>query len=275
MSTPRLPDEERLFTWRNRWFAVSVGLTLLVAAVSIVIGFVWLPSAKQDPQFSGLWNAICSAAGVPRQWGTADESAPVAATAKTTTVVLTPDTFAGANALSIGRGATLSLRCTMCHGPQGLSYANSPNLAGQFEAVVYKQLRDFQSGARVNAVMSPMAQNLSDQDMKDLAAYYASLPRLRTGHGEAPPMPEIVASGAPMRNIAPCASCHGPADNKPGAPWLEGEPEAYIRAQLLAFASGDRRNDTSEQMRNVARQMTPDEIDAAARFYSAPLVSRQ
>lgn len=95
--------------------------------------------------------------------------------------MLTPDTFAAANSLSIGRGATLSLRCTMCHGPQGLSYANSPNLAGQYEDVVYKELRDFQSGARVNPVMSPMARNLSDEDMKDLAAYYASLPRLRVG----------------------------------------------------------------------------------------------
>ncbi len=115
-----------------------------------------------------------------------------------------------------------------------------------------------------------MAANLSDQDMKDLAAYYASLPRMNTSTGTAAalPMPAIVATGSPMRNIAPCASCHGPADNKPGAPWLEGEPLVYIRAQLLAFAAGDRHNDTSEQMRNVARQMTRDEIEAAARFYA-------
>jgi len=273
MSTQPPAGEERLFSLRNRWFTVSVGAVIAVAVVSIVIGFVWLPSVKQDAQFSGLWNAICSAAGVPRQWGGTET--PVTSRHKTTTVVLTPQTFAGTNSLSIGRGATLSLRCTMCHGPQGLSYANSPNLAGQYEDVVYKELRDFQSGARVNPVMSPMAQNLSDQDMKDLAAYYASLPRPRVGVS-APPMPEIVASGAPMRNIAPCAACHGSANGKPGAPWLEGEPRAYIRAQLLAFAHGERRNDTSEQMRNVARQMTPDEIDAAAQFYSAaPVPQRQ
>jgi cytochrome c553 len=253
----------------NRWFTVSVGLTVGAVVISVLIGFVWLPSVKEDPQFSGIWNAICSAAGVPRQWGISEVPVIAPATEKTSTVVLTPDTFASTTSLSIGRGATLSLRCTMCHGPQGLSYANSPNLAGQYESVIYKELRDFQSGARVNPVMSPMAQNLSDQDMKDLAAYYASLPRLSIGRAGAPPMPEIVASGAPMRNIAPCAACHGPGNNKPGAPWLEGEPEAYIRAQLLAFVHGDRHNDISEQMRNVARQMTPDEIDAAARFYSA------
>ncbi|GAB6849336.1 c-type cytochrome [Paraburkholderia kururiensis] len=266
MSTPR-PPEARLFSLRNPWFTVSVGLTLAIAVVSILIGFVWLPSAQKDPQFTGLWNAICSAAGVPQKWLVEQ---PVVSSVKTSTAVLTPQTFAGTDALSIGRGATLSLRCTMCHGPQGLSFANSPNLAGQYESVVYKQLKDFQSGARVNAVMSPMAANLSDQDMKDLAAYYASLPRMNTSTGTAAalPMPAIVATGSPMRNIAPCASCHGPADNKPGAPWLEGEPLVYIRAQLLAFAAGDRHNDTSEQMRNVARQMTRDEIEAAARFYA-------
>ncbi|AJY07548.1 c-type cytochrome [Burkholderia sp. SIMBA_043] len=263
MRTPP-PPEARLFSLRNRWFTVSVGLTVAVAGVSALIGFVWLPSAQTDPQFKGLWNAICSAAGVPQQWLV---SQPVVSSTKTSTAVLTPQTFAGTDGLSIGRGATLSLRCTMCHGPQGLSFANSPNLAGQYESVVYKQLKDFQSGARTNAVMTPMATNLSDQDMKDLAAYYASLPRVRVG-ASAGPAPAIVATGSPMRNIAPCASCHGAAENKLGAPWLEGEPLVYIRQQLLAFAAGERHNDTSEQMRNVARHMTRDEIEAAAKFYS-------
>ena len=54
---------------------------------------------------------------------------------------------------------------------------------------------------------------------------------------------------------------------RPAAAWLEGQPAAYLRAQLEAFASGARHNDISEQMRNVARRMTPAEIDAAARYY--------
>jgi cytochrome c553 len=115
--------------------------------------------------------------------------------------------------------------------------------------------------------MSPMVPTLSDQDMRDLAAYYASLAK-PPGARPAAVAPPIVATGAPMRNIAPCASCHGAADHKMGAPGLEGEPVAYIRAQLQAFAAGDRHNDINEQMRNVARQMTPAEIDAAARYYS-------
>ena len=256
---------ERLFSLRNRWFTVSVGLTAGVAVVSILIGFIWLPSVQTGSQFAGVWNAICSAAGVPQQWFV---STPVTSSVKTSQVVVTPTMFANADALSIGRGATLALRCSMCHGPQGVSQANSPNLAGQYETVIYKQLKDFQTGARTNAVMSPMVQTLSDQDMRDLAAYYAFLPKLPGYHPANQVVPPIVATGSPMRNIAPCASCHGAADHKTGTPWLEGEPEVYIRAQLQAFAAGDRHNDINEQMRNVARQMTPAEIEAAARYYA-------
>ena len=126
-------NDERLFSLRNRWFTVSVGLTAGVAIVSILIGFIWLPSVQTDAQFTGIWNAICSAAGVPQQWFA---SAPVTSKVKTSDVVVTPTTFANADALSIGRGATLALRCSMCHGPQGISQANSPNLAGQYEAVI-------------------------------------------------------------------------------------------------------------------------------------------
>jgi cytochrome c553 len=71
-----------------------------------------------------------------------------------------------------------------------------------------------------------------------------------------------------LRGIAPCGACHGELDSKPGAAWLEGQPLAYLRAALLAFASGARHNDISEQMRNIARKMTPDEIDEASKFYA-------
>src|SRR5204862_821067 len=106
----------------------------------------------------------------------------------------------------------------------------------------------------------------SDADMRDLAVYYAYLPRPSDPlSGEAPP--RIVANGAPMRGVAPCGACHGDLESKAGAGWLGGQPAVYLRAQLEAFATGARRNDISEQMRNVARRMTPEEIDVASRFY--------
>jgi cytochrome c553 len=256
-------SDESLFSLRNPWFRVSVGVTVVAFVVSALIGFVWLPSAQSDPQFKGIWNAICSAAGVPSQWHQADSV--IAPGYKVSTVELTPHMLDDASSQSIGRGATLSLRCTMCHGARGMSEANAPNLAGQYASVVYKELLDFQSGARKNAIMSPMAQNLSDQDMRDLAAYYASLPPFAHLRGD---VPGIVAHGAPLRNIPACASCHGGVDHKVGSPWLDGLPAAYTKAQLAAFADGTRHNDISEQMRNIARNMTPEEIDAAAAWYA-------
>jgi cytochrome c553 len=110
--------------------------------------------------------------------------------------------------------------------------------------------------------------NLSDADMRDLAAYYAYLPR----PSDQPPItdvrPRIVASGAPIRGIAPCGACHGDLDSKAGAGWLGGQPAVYLRTQLEAFSSGTRHNDIGEQMRNIARQMTAAEIGAATEFYA-------
>jgi cytochrome c553 len=133
---------------------------------------------------------------------------------------------------------------------------------------IYKELVDFKTGARASVVMAPLVADLNDRDMRELAAYYAYLPRVSGPPpvGDAPP--RIVASGAPMRGIAPCRACHGDIASKDGAAWLAGQPFVYLHAQLEAFASGARRNDIGEQMRNVAREMTPAEIDAASRYYA-------
>jgi cytochrome c553 len=259
--------DDRLFSLRNPWFAATVGGTLAIAVFSALVGFVWLPSAHSDQPFQGVWNAICSAAGVPQQWLRVASVAP-APLVQTSQVEMTPQLLVVSSRLSIGRGATLAMRCTMCHGERGMSSANTPNLAGQYPAVIYKQLLDFQSGARRSAVMSPMAANLSDQEMRDLAAYYAYLPRYETPGTASVSLPGIVAHGSPMRNNAACAACHGGIDHKAGAPWLEGMPAAYSKGQLQAFANDTRHNDINEQMRNVARNMTPDEIDAAATYYA-------
>jgi cytochrome c553 len=252
-----------VFSLRNRWFTTAVAAMALVAIGSAAAGFLWFPALQPAGRVAGVWAAICSAAGLIGAEPAGQM--PVQAGYKTTQVVVTPLMLEGSTALSIGRGATLALQCTMCHGARGISDANSPNLAGQYAPVIYKQLMDYRSGARVNAIMSPRVQDLSDQDIADLAAYYAYLPRL-TGVGGK--MPAIVATGAPMRNIAPCGSCHGGLDAKLGSPWLNGESSVYLRSQLVAFASGARHNDISEQMRNVARGMTPAEIEAAAQDYA-------
>jgi cytochrome c553 len=249
---------------RSTWFPASVGITAALAVAGILVGFIWLPLANRNEQFHSVWDAICSAAGFVQNPA---REPVIQATYPTTRVEVTPRMLRGASAESIGRGATLALRCTMCHGARGLSAANTPNLAGQYAVAIYKELMDFKTGARISAVMAPLVGDLSDQDMRDLAAYYAYLPRV-LGSSPANEPPEIVASGAPLRGIAPCGACHGDISSKPGAAWLEGQPLDYLRTQLQDFASGARRNDIGEQMRNVARGMTVAEIDAASRFYA-------
>jgi cytochrome c553 len=258
--------QEKIASLRNPWFSASVWITAAIAIVAAVVGFIWLPLQHPGERFKSVWDAVCSAAGLVRNAPSGAQI--VRAEYPTTTVEVVPQMLQGASAEAIGRGATLALRCTMCHGARGLSQADTPNLAGEYPVTIYKELVDFKTGARASAVMAPLVANLSDKDMRDLAAYYAYLPRPSDRHPAAEKPPRIVASGAPLRGIAPCGACHGEIATKAGAPWLEGEPAVYLRTQLEAFATGTRHNDIGEQMRNIARVMTPEEIDAASRYYS-------
>jgi cytochrome c553 len=260
-------NTERLLTWKNSWFAAGVGVTAALVVLSLIAGFMLLPYATTGVQFASLWDAICSAAGVPR--ATISSEAPKPA-AITSTVVMNSQMFGTTDARSVGRGATLAMQCAICHGSNRQGQVDTPNLEGQPAAAVYKELRDFKAGSRTNAIMSPFAVKLSEQDMLDLAAYYAYLPTQPGSHPDVGvAMPQIVARGAPMRNVAACSSCHGTTDAKLGTPWLDGQSAVYLKAQLQAFASGTRRNDISEQMRNIARQMTAAEIEEAAQYYAA------
>ena len=227
------------------------------------IGYVWLPRVQYAGQ--GFFAAWCSALGVPRSWAASGET-PRTETAASE-VILTQDLPRSIRGADSGHGATLALRCTMCHGPRGISYAGAPNLSGQFATVVYKELRDYASSARPNTLMSAMARSLSDTQMREVAAYYASLPRPARGEPAAAP-PPIVKWGAPMRNIPPCGSCHGGMDHTLASPWLAGEPATYIHTELAKFASDERHNDINAQMRAVARNMSGEEMAQAAAYYA-------
>jgi cytochrome c553 len=257
---------ERLASQGIGWVPISIAITAAIAIVAAIVGFAWLPLQQRGQEFRGVWDAICSAAGLLQVSPRTEQV--VQADYPTTRIELTPQMLHNASAQSIGRGATLALRCTMCHGARGLSKADTPNLAGQYPIAIYKELMDFKSGARASAVMGPLVSDVSDADMRDLAAYYAYLPRETAAEPAASAPPQIVANGAPMRGIAPCGSCHGALEVKVGAAWLGGQPSDYLHAQLQAFSSGARHNDIGEQMRNVARAMTAEEIDAATRFYA-------
>ncbi len=260
-------DEAPLHSWRNAWLRTGVIALAGLIVATLVVGFVWLPSMSNDFSARGVWASICRAAGVPAKWG-GGEAIDVA-TPRPTDVVLERAMAAPGAEPAVGRGATLALNCTMCHGAQGVSVSEAPNLAGQYPEVVIKQLRDFRSDKRSSPIMQGLAKGLSDVDIADLAAYYADLPKSRnapTTYADA--LPALVRVGAPMRNVAPCVACHGSVDQKLGAPWLEGMPKSYLVAQLTNFQSGARRNDSHAQMRNMVRSMTSEEISAVATFYA-------
>ena len=244
----------------------SVAAIVALTVVSIVMGFVWLPSAHADFTAKGLWDTICRAAGVPESWG----GGTARPATRSTSVVLDASMAAPGAADAVGRGASLALaQCTMCHGPQGMTQSNAPNLAGQYSDVIAKQLVDYKRGDRASSIMQALAAALSDRDVADIAAYYASLAKPRnTPITDMSNVPALVKTGDPIRNIAPCAACHGGIDRKLGAPWLESMPRDYLVDQLKAFASGQRRNDSHRQMRNVAQSMTEREIAEVSEFYA-------
>jgi cytochrome c553 len=247
----------------NRLGIGSLAITVIaiVCGLAFFMGFYILPSA--DGQAT-LWQRMCRAAGVvsTKQWQSDQRAAPAY-----TSVVLPRAAMIPGSALQIGRGATLALRCTACHGAQGVSGANAPNLAGQYAEVIYKQLLDFKRGARLDAVMGAMVASLTEENMLDLSHYYAYLPRLAKDRSLSG-APALVRVGDPMRSIAPCASCHASRDGKVGAPDLNGEPQRYLQDQLTAFAQGSRRNDANAIMREEARLLTAAEIAAVIQHYA-------
>jgi cytochrome c553 len=133
-------DARELFSLRNPYFTASVTAMVALLVLAAVGGFIVLPYAQPEFKFAGLWDAICSAAGLPQR---AASTAAPEREQRLSEVVLTPTTLGHPDKESIGRGATLAQRCAMCHGPTGISRADSPNLAGQYAGVIYKELLDF------------------------------------------------------------------------------------------------------------------------------------
>jgi cytochrome c553 len=169
-------------------------------------------------------------------------------------------------------GKEKSQVCAACHAADGNSVnPDWPKLAGQHEEYLIKQLLDFRSGYRKNAQMSPMTTGLSDEDIHDLAAYYASQ---KIKHGQTDPAvlelgQKIYRAGNLEAGVPACSACHGPTGRgNPAAkyPALSGQHAAYITTQLNAFRSDARTNDLNEVMRTIVDRMTDEEIKAVAQF---------
>src|SRR5688500_802394 len=175
------------------------------------------------------------------------------------------------------KAQNLAQTCAACHAADGNSTAPAnPKIAGQISEYLHKQLLDFKAqggkkAARESPIMQPIVANLSEDDMKLLAAFYAR-PSLRpaaaadqnlAAQGQKRWRGGNSASGVPA-----CAGCHGPsgAGIPSQYPRLAGQYADYIAAQLKAFKEGARANDPNGMMRGVVARMTEREMRAVAEY---------
>lgn len=177
-----------------------------------------------------------------------------------------------AHAADAEAGKTKAAACAACHGTDGKAQlAENPNLAGQGAKYLIKQLQEFKSGVRENAIMLGMASALSDEDMADIAAFYESLPAVQgvaktddLALGES-----IYRGGITAVNIPACSGCHGPAGKgnpAAGYPLLSGQNSSYLYTTLQHFRAGTRANDANSIMRGVAHRLSNEEIAAVSNY---------
>ncbi|MDT8989473.1 c-type cytochrome [Curvibacter sp. APW13] len=173
-------------------------------------------------------------------------------------------------ALDIAAPDIVAMRCGACHGPQGQATSPIyPSLAGQNPQYIAKQLSDFVAGRRVNETMSPQAQDLSPQNIAELAAFFAAKPP-RIGrvsnadsvaHGQA-----LYTQGKAASGIPACASCHGlDAHGTATLPRLAGQNARYLSTQLQDFTLRRRTNDNAV-MHDIAAKLSPEDTKALSDY---------
>jgi cytochrome c553 len=174
--------------------------------------------------------------------------------------------------------AIASQVCAACHGADGNSTISvNPKLAGQHPEYIYKQLSNFKGkdgkpAERVNPIMGGMVAGLSDADMRNVAAYYASqtqTPATAKGNRESIELGQkIWRGGDQSKGLPACSGCHGPAGAGLPAmyPRVGGQHADYTEAQLKTFRVGERANDPAKMMRMIAVKMTDAEIKAVSDY---------
>lgn len=181
---------------------------------------------------------------------------------------------------NIEAGKLKAATCAACHGADGNAelMQQYPKLAGQHPKYLEKQLKEYKQAmatggkqGRNNPVMGGMAMALSDQDIADIAVYYASLPISdNTSPKESVEVAQqLYRFGDTERGIAACIACHGPRGNGTslsGFPKISGQNAEYVKLQLEEFRSSARANDMNAMMRSVAAKLSDDEINALSQY---------
>jgi len=175
-----------------------------------------------------------------------------------------------------GNGAG-ALACMACHGPDGKgnSAAGFPSIAGMNAEYLSKQLHDYASGLRQNAIMQPFANALTENDIRSVTAYYESLQPLATAITYQVPAQDRQGEWLAMRgdwsnDIPACNQCHGPNGMGVGSsfPALAGQHAGYLKTQLNAWRSGSRNNDPNQLMKGIAERLSEQQISAITEYYA-------
>lgn len=171
-------------------------------------------------------------------------------------------------------GKDKALACGGCHGMDGNSMVPTfPKLAGQGERYFAKQVADFKANTtRQDAMMVGMVAALSEQDARDIGAYFATQKLASAAPADSSKVDkgrEVYKGGNLQTGVPACQGCHGPTgagNAAAGYPQLGGQYVEYTLKQLNAFKDGSRSNDDRALMRDVIKHMTSDEIEAVANY---------
>ncbi len=249
----------------------------LASAATALLSVAWAAASM----FPAVSRAGTAAPGPGAQAAGASAAAAGPATATASPAAATPavtaDPYADGSAQA---GATKAAVCFSCHGPDGNSQNPAfPRLAGQNAVYIAQQLHLFKAGVRPNPVMQPMASGLSDQDIDDLAVFFAA----QTPQGlEADPSywqagRALYLQGDAKRGVPGCVACHGPlgrGNPAAGYPALEAQQSVYVVSQLQQYANGTRYSGTdattatpnSSIMFDIAKRLTPEEMRDVASY---------
>lgn len=169
--------------------------------------------------------------------------------------------------------------CAQCHQLDGTGDSSGafPRLSDQSAWYLYKTLQDFAAGLRPSEIMAPIARAMRSEDMEDVAAYFASV---HDAPYPAPPQVDtstlqiggaIVAAGLPEQGVPACSNCHG-ADgvgSPPIYPFIAGQYAPYVERQLQLWKHGQRTGDPLDVMRNVAQNMSDNQIHAVSMYLAS------
>jgi cytochrome c553 len=179
-----------------------------------------------------------------------------------------------------GQYGEIPYSCDACHGIDGTGNRSGafPRIASQSEWYLYSNLYDFATGLRPSDVMGPVARSLTQRDMQDVAAYYASLgpqpypPSLPSHNGSlGSEGRDIATKGFPEKGVLPCVTCHGAQGRgrAPLFPYIGGQYESYLEYQLHQFKSGERGGEFGSVMTAIANGLSDEQIEAVSTYFAS------